>query len=133
MSTIQSGKRRVTVTSSAFPRVLAQSRPVCVCVQDFSSTRGVCGKVQFGGDWRCLAYGLTCLLSALVPPARLNASVPRAESLRAKRSGYCQRSRGEDANRDCKKERDFEHSPRLVAGHMRPRSLHESSMSRVLR
>jgi hypothetical protein len=47
----------------------------------------------------------------------------RAEPLRGKRSGYCQRSRGEDANRDCKKEHDFEHSPRLVAGHMRPRLL----------
>jgi hypothetical protein len=50
------------------------------------------------------------------------------DSLRGKRSGHCQRGRGEDANCACKKEHDFEHSPRLVAGHMRPRLLHESSM-----
>jgi hypothetical protein len=58
----------------------------------------------------------------------LMGAVTRAESLRGKRSSYCQRSRGEDANRDCKQEHDFEQSPRLVAGHMRPRLLHESSM-----
>jgi hypothetical protein len=47
-------------------------------------------------------------------------STARAQSLRGKRSiGYCQRSRGEDANRAYKKERDFEPSPRLVAGQMR--------------
>jgi hypothetical protein len=44
----------------------------------------------------------------------------RAESLKGKRPvGYCHRSRDEDANRACKEEHDFEHSPRLVARHMR--------------
>jgi hypothetical protein len=57
-----------------------------------------------------------------------NACTACAESLRGERSGYGQHSRDEDANRDCQKEHDFEHSPRVVAGHIRPRLLHESSV-----
>jgi hypothetical protein len=39
-------------------------------------------------------------------------------SLNGKRPvGYCQRSRGNDANRACQKEHALDHSPSLVAGH----------------